>query len=244
MPMTMMWRLLGALVCVASLLPGIAEGGMDDKEVRSRLRNAALRAETSLRTSQAQLKTFTVANDISGYKASEVAASLHSAKAAAEEFLSDDQLAPFRSYLNVYFPAPTEKDKGEVIYAQELVLISVRSTMALYANAYTVTAKLRAFDESATGRFPPVSLDLEVVTRPSGAVVTLQPTIDGRPNSTTSDSWFKNLYRGYYNYSVRKSGFKHIRAFVNLIDDQSPILECSLTPLDTPDDATPCIRRR
>jgi hypothetical protein len=220
-----------------------------DTEILKQLGAATFQAELELRsrtralqfaqgrTQDGQFRT--------GYPAKSVESVLSNTKVQLSGKLSGDDLAPFRSYVDAIFPVLTEAKvvSATVAYWERDRILSIPFVDEQVAQARGVISTLVSIGAQAeTGRS--LSLDLNVVSVPSGADIRLQPASGGRISTTTSDSAFRNIYRGYYKYRVVLGGFQPIEeGLLNLIDDDRRTLQCALRRIQDDSGPSSCIRR-
>jgi len=181
-----------------------------------------------------------------GYYETSVQSLLASTKNKFSQQLSGEQLAPFRSYVDALFPVLTEDQvvAGTVGFREGHRVISTELADTQFREALRVASKISEITRYVPALLSTISMDLTVVTIPSGAKIQLQPASGGRISTTTSDSKFRNIYRGYYQYSVVLSGFKDIvNGIVNLIDDDRDTLECSLIRIEDRSRPSSCVRK-
>lgn len=190
------------------------------------------------------------------YAARPAAKCLADQKATIVTRLSDDklpELAGFRSYAEAFFPILTDDMIRANAVATESPepLIPAPLVFDLFERADNVLSRLRLLVGDAIDplgapkpllRFS-LTLNLRVLTLPQGAEVAIQPAYGGQKHTTTSDAVFSNIYRGLYEYSVTRTGFKPIKGPLNLVDDSRGILECTLHATGDAQDATPCVRK-
>jgi len=169
---------------------------------------------------------------VKGYDSNEVAKIYRDSKAELIERLNLDVFAGLRAYVRKYYPLPDTPVVGQnqesccssvvnVVYkskasGNQLGLISSETLGQFVSRVLSFSAKL---NKSA--------IDLQVNSMPDGATVRL--TAEGGARATgNTNSQITNLFRGYYNYTVTKEGFKSITQELNLVDARGTKLVCTL----------------
>jgi hypothetical protein len=76
---------------------------------------------------------------------------------------------------------------------------------------------------------PTFRFDLDVISKPARAHFELIPPMGTSLVTTTNDK-LTNIYRGEYEYEVRKAGYKTIHVNINFIDRSGNRLDCDLEP--------------
>lgn len=130
--------------------------------------------------------------------------------------------APLRAYVDKRLP-PLLTGGGRSVPARE-------ATDAIQ----TIRALFQKLDQVKQ-----FTMDLTIKSVPSGALAELSPAA-GNKVATTTDETITNLYRGEYDYVVRKAGYKDVKNRENFIDRAGTVLECDLVKKESPDDSTPC----
>ena len=169
------------------------------------------------------------------YDFGSVSSLLNSSRQILEEPLDSVELVPMLDYIWYYYPdqrsLPVQTLKG---YERPIVTDVVAALAVSQARA--VASAIRAMDD--------YSVDLTVQTKPEQEAGVRLESRDGTRHSGTTNTVFKNVYRGLYLYTVSKIGMKPIGdKYVNLVDDSRPILDCTLVPLGHPGEALECNRR-
>jgi len=77
-------------------------------------------------------------------------------------------------------------------------------------------------------------MDLNVKTSPSIAKFQLVPKI-GDERTLTTDGIISNLYRGMYEYTVTKRGYRKVHDTINLVEQSGDTVECKLLPDSQPE---------
>lgn len=156
-----------------------------------------------------------------GYNPGDVNAALKRAKNAT---LSPIPLKdkPLRGYVERSFPEPVD-ESNDVVPKEE--------AEKRFSLVRELLAKLSHLDS--------FRLDLTVKTTPPKARFELVPRVGTRISSTTN-SRLTNIYRGEYEYTITKAGYKSIHETINFIDRSGSVLECELQPDPGAEDALPC----
>lgn len=218
-----------------------------ETELRKRLNEAGTKARFELEQGKRSLRlTVLQEGGPSGYNATDVQAILIPTKSRFSERLAGDDLAPFRSYVEAFFPDFRTRDIRQEDRRIDPLgrLVSTTFADTLFSNGLQVAMKIERLGLPLEAAIAiPLSLNLKVVSLPNGARVTVQPLVGGRTYTTTSDSEFRNLYKGVYRYTVAKPGFQEIGdGEINLLDDDRP-LQCSLRSIGDHSGHSACIRK-
>ena len=86
---------------------------------------------------------------------------------------------------------------------------------------------------------PAFRLNMHVTTQPPKAAFDLV-SAGGTHISTTTNDELTNVYRGEYDYTVSKHGYKSVHASIDLVDRAGTLLSCELLPDNDPQVALPC----
>lgn len=129
---------------------------------------------------------------------------------------------PLREYVERSFP-PQVDEKVDVVPKAE--------AESRFSIVRELLAKLSHLDSF---RF-----NLTVNTTPPNARFELVPRV-GAHISTATNSRLTNVYRGEYDYYIKKAGFKAIHETISFIERSGTVLDCQLQPEASPDDALPC----
>lgn len=156
-----------------------------------------------------------------GYDPIDVNAALRRTKDAALSPIPPKD-KPLRGYVERNFPADVDESK-DIVQREE-----VERRFSLVRELLAKLSRLDSF-----------RLDLTVNTRPSSARFVLSPKV-GTPVSIATNGRLTNIYRGEYDYSVTKAGYKRVHETINFIDRSGSVLECELQPDKGPEEALPC----
>jgi hypothetical protein len=89
---------------------------------------------------------------------------------------------------------------------------------------------------------PALRLDVTIGTQPTKAAFEFVSAAGTRLSTTTNDV-LTNVYRGEYEYSVAKTGYKTIHATIDLVDRAGTTLNCELVTDSDSQPALPCTFR-
>ena len=89
---------------------------------------------------------------------------------------------------------------------------------------------------------PSFRLNMRIITRPPKAAFDLL-SASGTHISTTTDDELTNVFRGEYEYSISKSGYKSVHSRIDLVDRTGTTLSCELLTDSDPQTAFPCTFR-
>lgn len=128
---------------------------------------------------------------------------------------------PLQTYVNRVFPLVLNDD-------QYLPQSKVEGYIRRVETLLNKLASLSAF-----------RLDLTVNSNPSGARFELIP-FSGTHLAITTNDRLTNVYRGQYDYEVKKTGYKTIHEQINFVDRSGDELNCELQPVSIPRDPIPC----
>lgn len=113
-----------------------------------------------------------------------------------------------------------------------------RSTASAYATS------IQVFADDVLERASRLAAPLEITSTPPGASISIHPKYSTtRVRVGTTDVAFPNLYVGLYLISVTLPGHKDYEAELDWLDDDQPILSCTLVRQDAPVSST-CSRGR
>ena len=129
---------------------------------------------------------------------------------------------PLATYVKRRVPAPVDT-------AQVFVSRSEADTR------FTVLKELL----SKLTSLPAFRLNMQVTTQPPKAAFDLV-SAGGTHISTTTNDELTNVYRGEYDYTVSKQGYKSVHASIDLVDRAGTLLSCELLPENDPQAALPC----
>jgi hypothetical protein len=129
---------------------------------------------------------------------------------------------PLAAYVQRRLPAPVDPSR---------TFISKSEADTRFALLKELLSKLAAL--------PAFLMNMMVVTRPPRAFFELK-SAGGKHIETTTDDELTNVYRGEYEYTVSKQGYKSVHASIDLIDRAGSLLSCELLPEDDPQAALPC----
>lgn len=129
---------------------------------------------------------------------------------------------PLRNYVERSFPAPVDESR-DVVQKEE-----VESRFSVIRELLAKLSRLDSF-----------RLNLTVNTTPAKARFELRPK-GGTPVSSTTNSRLTNIYRGEYEYSITKAGYKRVHDTINFIERSGSVLECELQPDSSAEEALPC----
>lgn len=110
--------------------------------------------------------------------------------------------------------------------------VSESSARSILGALEFVTCRLAKLDR--------LRLDLEIVTKPSGASFRILPYGGGVTFDRTTNTVVTNLYRGYYRYEITKIKHKPVQGIANLVDERGSKLMCELVPATSEEPASPC----
>jgi hypothetical protein len=170
---------------------------------------------------EADAETLTKTRGVDGYNPADVNATLQQTKDATLASIPPKD-KPLRGYVERSFPEPVDSSAPAV---QKEV---VESRFGLVRELLAKLSRLDSF-----------RLDLTVNTRPSIARFELVPRVGTHITSTTN-SRLTNVYRGEYDYTITKAGYKRVHETINFIERAGSILECDLQPDPGAEDALPC----
>jgi hypothetical protein len=156
-----------------------------------------------------------------GYNPADVNTTLRQTKDATLSSIPPKD-KPLRVYVERSFPEPVDESTPAV---QRDV---VEKRFSLVRELLARLSRLDSF-----------RLDLTVNTRPSHARFELVPRV-GTPVSSTTNSRLTNIYRGEYDYTITKAGYKRVHETISFIERAGSVLECELQPDPGPEDALPC----
>jgi len=179
------------------------------------------RFESVQSTFETQAQVLTRTRGIDGYNPSDVNATLQQTKDATLASIPPKD-KPLRGYVERSFPEPVDASAPAV--QREVV----ESRFSLVRELLAKLSRLDSF-----------RLNLTVNTRPSNARFELVPRVGTRLTSTTN-SRLTNVYRGEYDYTITKAGYKRVHETINFIERAGSILECDLQPDSGPEEALPC----
>lgn len=182
---------------------------------------AGARFESVKDTFEMEVNTLPKIRGENGYSSAEVNAALQKTKAATLSPIPH-QDKPLRGYVERAFPPPVD-ESTEVVPKDE-----AEKRFSLVRELLAKLSRLDSF-----------RLDLTVNTNPPKARFELVPR-GGTSISSTTNSRLTNIYRGEYDYSVTKAGYKRIHETINFIDRSGSVLECELQPDPGPEEALPC----
>jgi hypothetical protein len=158
---------------------------------------------------------------VDGYNPADVNATLQQTKDATLASIPPKD-KPLRVYVERSFPEPVDSSAPAV---QKDV---VESRFSLVRELLAKLSHLDSF-----------RLDLTVNTRPPSARFELVPRVGTHITSTTNGR-LTNVYRGEYDYTITKTGYKRVHETINFIERAGSILECELQPDPGPEEALPC----
>lgn len=162
-----------------------------------------------------------VRGNVRVYAASDVNTLLEGTKAKTLAAIpSGDE--PLREYVFAHFPSPVEDSHGVV---PEPV---VAPRFAALERLIDILTRIKSF-----------LLNLRVATAPAEARFELISPL-GKRLSTVTNSTLTGIYRGEYNYTVAKAGYKTIAETINFVEQSGDTLECNLLVVGAPDPALPC----
>ena len=166
-------------------------------------------------------ETLTKTRGVDGYNPADVNATLQQTKDATLASIPPKD-KPLRGYVERSFPEPVDASAPAV--QRDVV-----------ENRFSLVRELLA----KLSRLDSFRLNLTVNTRPSNARFELVPRVGTHITSTTN-SRLTNIYRGEYDYTITKAGYKRVRETINFIERAGSILECDLQPDPGPEEALPC----
>ncbi len=158
---------------------------------------------------------------VDGYNPADVNATLQQTKDLTLASIPPKD-KPLRVYVERSFPEPVDSS------APAVHPDVVESRFSLVRELLARLSRLDSF-----------RLNLTVNTRPSNARFELVPRVGTHITSTTNGR-LTNVYRGEYDYTITKAGYKRVHETINFIERAGSILECELQPDPGPEEALPC----
>jgi hypothetical protein len=172
-------------------------------------------------TFEMEVETLPKIRGENGYSSASVNAALQKTKDATLSPIPP-QDKPLRGYVERAFPPPVD-EANEVVPKDE--------AEKRFSLVREVLAKLSRLDS--------FRLDLTVNTNPPKARFELMPRV-GTSIASATNARLTNIYRGEYDYTITKAGYKRIHETINFIDRSGSVLECELQPESSADEALPC----
>ena len=172
-------------------------------------------------TFEMEVETLPKIRGENGYSFASVNAALQKTKDATLSPIPP-QDKPLRGYVERAFPPPVD-EANEVVPKDE--------AEKRFSLVREVLAKLSRLDS--------FRLDLTVNTNPPKARFELMPRV-GTSIASATNARLTNIYRGEYDYTITKAGYKRIHETINFIDRSGSVLECELQPESSADEALPC----
>jgi len=166
-------------------------------------------------------ENLTKTRGVDGYNPADVNATLQQTKDATLASIPPKD-KPLRGYVERSFPEPVDASAPAI--QREVV----ESRFSLVRELLAKLSRLDSF-----------RLNLTINTRPSNARFELVPRVGTHLTSTTN-SRLTNVYRGEYDYTITKAGYKRVHETINFIERAGSILECDLQPDPGPEEALPC----
>jgi hypothetical protein len=115
------------------------------------------------------------------------------------------------------------------------LLVTSESKARAFSKALSFIAGLRSKFGGFGAQDSDLSVDLKVTSEPDQALLSL---VAGRENrQTRSNNTMPNVFRGLYEYTIKKNGFKTGAGQINLIDDDGLSIQCTLVKLNDADDS-------
>jgi hypothetical protein len=175
-------------------------------------------------TFEMEVNTLPKSRGENGYSSASVNAALQKTKdATLSPIPPQDQ--PLRGYVERTFPPPVD-EANDVVPKDE-----AEKRFSLVRELLAKLSRLDSF-----------RLDLTVNTNPPKARFELIPRV-GTSIASATNARLTNIYRGEYDYTITKAGYKRIRETINFIDRSGSVLECELQPESSAEEALPCTFR-
>ncbi len=175
-------------------------------------------------TFEMQVETLPKIRGENGYSSASVNAALRKTKDATLSPIPP-QDKPLRGYVERTFPPPVD-EANEVVPKDE-----AEKRFSLVRELLAKLSRLDSF-----------RLDLSVNTNPPKARFELIPRV-GTSIASATNARLTNIYRGEYDYTITKAGYKRIRETINFIDRSGSVLECELQPEASAEESLPCTFR-
>ncbi len=151
-----------------------------------------------------------------GFDWNEVQTTLKKARTSLIKSLNKSELLPLRNYVELNYPSPELRVLG---FKGEVLLASKATTQEAFKDVKDFLDTLHKFESLTT--------DLEVRSSEASAFVDIWP--DGKsPRTKTTDTSYKGLFRGHYNYKIYKDGFRPASGTFNTIKENLVVLICTL----------------
>jgi hypothetical protein len=200
------------------LLPLLVAGGRGQAPAKPEV---GARFDSVASTFERQVNTLPKIRGENGYSSASVNAALQKTKDATLSPIPP-QDKPLRGYVERAFPAPVD-EATEVVPKEE-----AEQRFSLVRELLAKLSRLDSF-----------RLDLTVNTNPPKARFELIPRV-GTSIASATNARLTNIYRGEYDYTITKAGYKRIHETINFIDRSGSILECDLQPEASAEEALPC----
>jgi hypothetical protein len=173
---------------------------------------------------------------VQGYDAKKVNEAVLRNKSDLIAGLNNEEYAGLRAYVTRYFPLSESPLTLQTTRNSEASLIKISNMVAGYPTEMQeaiispttldkVVERVMSFYSKLNNNKK--AIDLEISSMPVGATVTLT-TAGGKGRTIDTNSRITNIFRGLYNYTIHKEGFKTIKREINLVDERGTKLECSL----------------
>ncbi len=200
------------------LLPLLVLGGWGQSPPKLEV---GARFDAVASTFEMEVNTLPKSRGENGYSSASVNAALQKTKDATLSPIPP-QDKPLRGYVERAFPAPVD-EATEVVPKDE-----AEQRFSLVRELLAKLSRLDSF-----------RLDLTVNTNPPKARFELIPRV-GTSIASATNARLTNIYRGEYDYTITKAGYKRIHETINFIDRSGSILECDLQPEASAEEALPC----
>ena len=178
---------------------------------------AGIRFESIKSAFEVDAENLTKTRGVEGYNPADVNATLQQTKDATLSSIPPKD-KPLRVYVERSFPEPVND--------------STPVQRDVVENRFSLVRELLA----KLSRLDSFRLNLTVNTRPPNARFELVPRVGTHLTSTTN-SRLTNVYRGEYDYTITKAGYKRVHETINFIERAGSILECELQPDPGPEEA-------
>lgn len=241
-PILLILLIVASPISRASIVPGQVDQ-TGSNATRTRILTSLQRAKIAVTSNRDHLsKTKSSDGRIEGFKIEDVISGVNAGRDQLLRELTGPELSGLRLYVEKRYPSASpatlesrESDVGP--------LVSAQSEERAFKGALNFISTLRAKFGGFGAQDSDLSVNLTVTSEPDEAHIVLKA--DSEQRETRTNNPMPNVFRGLYEYTITKGGFKTGRGQINLIDDDGLLIQCKLVgPNDSNDSYCKQVRAR
>lgn len=192
---------------------------------QARIAEALRRAKYRVDSNGNSLGRVVAEGNVQGFKAAEVIQGVNQGKEQLLNELAGDQLASLRLYIETFYPVALLANL-ETNNSKFGPLVTPNSERRAFNKASSFIAGLRSKFGGFGAQDSDLSVDLNVTSEPDQAL--LQLVAGSETRETRTNNAMPNVFRGLYDYTIKKNGFKTGAGKINLIDGEGHLIQCTL----------------